>query len=85
MRAPPSTRAGRFPVLCMTDRLSEADLVHVLREPRHALTKQYAALFHHHGVPLYFTRTALGAVARLAAAKGTGARGLRSILEGVLR
>lgn len=76
---------GRFPVLCPLQKLSEPELVHVLREPRGALTRQYAALFSHHGVPIFYTRSALEAVAHLAYTKNTGARGLRSILETTLR
>jgi len=64
--------------------LSQADLVHILTEPRNALVKQFQALFGMEDVDLQFTPDALEAVASRAVAKGTGARGLRSILEGVM-
>ncbi|WP_086489672.1 ATP-dependent Clp protease ATP-binding subunit ClpX [Thioflexithrix psekupsensis] len=76
---------GRLPVLCVLEELDEAALVRILTEPRNALTKQYAKLFAYEGVELRFTDTALTALAQKALARGTGARGLRSIMENVLR
>ena len=56
----------------------------ILTEPKNALTKQYAKLFEMEGVDLEFRQDALKAVARRALERKTGARGLRSILEGIL-
>ena len=75
---------GRLPVHISLDELREKDLVRVLTEPKDALVKQYQALFAQDGVELCFTRSALPAIAELASKKGTGARGLRSILEKIL-
>ncbi|MBI5231791.1 MAG: ATP-dependent Clp protease ATP-binding subunit ClpX [Coriobacteriales bacterium] len=75
---------GRLPVLTHVDELSEDDLVRILTEPRNALVKQYRRLFSLEEVELRFTDDALRAVARQAIAHGTGARGLRSILERLL-
>ncbi|GLC62246.1 hypothetical protein PLESTB_001861900 [Pleodorina starrii] len=75
---------GRLPVLVALQELSEEQLVHVLTEPRHALCKQYAQLLAMNGARFRATRAALRAVARAAQKKGTGTRGLRSILEGLL-
>ncbi|TVP92124.1 MAG: ATP-dependent Clp protease ATP-binding subunit ClpX, partial [Pseudomonadaceae bacterium] len=59
-------------------------LVEILTAPKNALTKQYARLFDMEGVELEFREDALKAIARRALERKTGARGLRSILEGVL-
>ncbi len=75
---------GRLPVVATLEDLDEAALVRILTEPRNALTKQYQKLFSMEGVELEFREDALGAVARKAIARKTGARGLRSILEHVL-
>ncbi|HCH78360.1 MAG TPA: ATP-dependent Clp protease ATP-binding subunit ClpX, partial [Pseudomonas sp.] len=64
--------------------LDEAALIQILTEPKNALTKQYAKLFELEGVDLEFRPDALKAVASRALERKTGARGLRSILEGVL-
>ncbi len=76
---------GRLPVLCVLEELDESSLVRILTEPRNALTKQYGKLFQYEGVELEFTEDALRAIARKALERGTGARGLRSIMENVLR
>jgi ATP-dependent Clp protease ATP-binding subunit ClpX len=73
---------GRLPVVATLDELSEDALIRILREPKNALTKQYAKLFELEGVELKFTDEALQAVAQEALARKSGARGLRSILEG---
>ena len=65
--------------------LDEAALVRILTEPRNALVRQYQQLFSFEGVSLEFTPEALAAIARKAIARGTGARGLRSVLEGLLQ
>ncbi|MDD5727751.1 MAG: ATP-dependent Clp protease ATP-binding subunit ClpX [Victivallales bacterium] len=72
---------GRLPVLSHLHPLSENDLVKILSEPKNALIKQYQKLMAMEGVELNFTRGALETLARQAVAKGTGARGLRSLLE----
>ena len=75
---------GRLPVVATLEDLDEAALVQILKEPRNALVKQYQRLFEMEGVELNFTDEALGAIARKAIMRKTGARGLRSILEDVL-
>ncbi|MFC0444430.1 ATP-dependent protease ATP-binding subunit ClpX [Pseudidiomarina halophila] len=75
---------GRLPVLATLEELDEDALVQILQEPKNALTKQYAALFDMEGVELEFRDDALRAIARKAMTRKTGARGLRSIVEGVL-
>jgi ATP-dependent Clp protease ATP-binding subunit ClpX len=75
---------GRLPVVAVLDELHEEQLVQILTEPRNALTKQYGKLFEMEGCALEFREDALRAVARKAVERKTGARGLRSILEGNL-
>ena len=75
---------GRLPVVATLDELNEDALVEILREPKNALTKQYAALFEMEDVELEFREDALRAIAKKAMNRKTGARGLRSIVEGVL-
>ncbi len=75
---------GRIPVIATLDELTEEDLVRILTEPRNALSKQYVKLFELDDVRLRFTANALAAVAKKAQARKTGARGLRSVLEGVM-
>jgi ATP-dependent Clp protease ATP-binding subunit ClpX len=61
--------------------LSEKDLVRILTEPRNSLVRQYQKLFKMEGVKLTFAKSALTQIAKKALRKGTGARGLRLILE----
>ncbi|MGP1354154.1 MAG: ATP-dependent Clp protease ATP-binding subunit ClpX [Parasphingopyxis sp.] len=75
---------GRLPVIATLDDLDEDALVQILREPKNALVKQYAKLFDMEDVKLEFTDDALIAIAKKAIERKTGARGLRSILEGIL-
>jgi len=75
---------GRLPVITHVVELTEDDLVRILTEPKNALVKQYGRLFELEGVDLRFTPDALRAAAHQALRRGTGARGLRSILEGLL-
>ncbi|KLN96451.1 ATP-dependent protease ATP-binding subunit ClpX [Moellerella wisconsensis] len=75
---------GRLPVVATLTELSEEALIQILKEPKNALTKQYQALFNLEGVELEFRDDALKAIAKKAMARKTGARGLRSIVEGVL-
>jgi ATP-dependent Clp protease ATP-binding subunit ClpX len=75
---------GRLPVAVPLQGLDEDALVQILREPKNALTKQYARLFELEDVQLTFDEGALRAIARKAIQRGTGARGLRAILEELL-
>ncbi|MEV7395835.1 ATP-dependent Clp protease ATP-binding subunit ClpX [Aeromicrobium sp. NPDC092404] len=75
---------GRLPVIAAVDNLDKDALVEILTKPRNALTKQYVRLFEIDGVELEFSPDAADAMADLALARGTGARGLRSIIEAVL-
>ena len=76
---------GRLPVIAAVDNLDEEALVAILTTPKNALTKQFERLFEIDGVELEFTTEACAAMAELALARGTGARGLRSIIEHVLQ
>lgn len=73
---------GRLPVTVPLEQLDESSLIKILLEPKNALTKQYKKLFKMEGVGLTFDPEALRAVAERAVKRGTGARGLRAILEG---
>ncbi|XBQ15576.1 MAG: ATP-dependent Clp protease ATP-binding subunit ClpX [Oceanicaulis sp.] len=75
---------GRLPVIATLEDLDEPALVQILTEPKNALVKQYQRLFEMEGVGLSFTEDALTAIAEKAIARKTGARGLRSIMEGIL-
>ena len=75
---------GRLPVVATLEELDEEALVKILVLPKNALAKQYKALFQMEGVELEIRDDALAAIARKAMARKTGARGLRTILEGVL-
>ena len=75
---------GRLPVTTTLTELDEEALIQILCEPKNALTKQYAALFELEDTELEFREDALRAIAKKAMSRKTGARGLRSILEGVL-
>jgi ATP-dependent Clp protease ATP-binding subunit ClpX len=72
---------GRLPVIATLKELDKDDLIRVLTEPKDALIKQYQALFALDGVELEFEKEALEAIAEKAIKRGTGARGLRAILE----
>lgn len=76
---------GRLPVLTALQKLDEDDLVRILTEPKNALVKQYQELIKLDGSKLKFTDGALRAMARMAIKRRTGARGLRSIIEDVMR
>ena len=75
---------GRLPVTVALDALDEKSLVRILKEPKNALTKQYGKLFGLEEVKITFDEGALTAIATKALKRGTGARGLRAILEEVL-
>jgi ATP-dependent Clp protease ATP-binding subunit ClpX len=72
---------GRLPIISTLNQLSVEDLARILTEPKDALLKQYQLLFYHDKAKLDFTEEAVREIARLAKARGTGARALRSILE----
>ena len=72
---------GRLPVIGALDSLSKASLIDILTKPKNAITKQYQRFFEMEGVKLEFTEDGLEAVAELALKRGTGARGLRAVLE----
>ncbi|MCB1246048.1 MAG: ATP-dependent Clp protease ATP-binding subunit ClpX [Acidimicrobiia bacterium] len=75
---------GRLPVMTTVADLDKESLIKVLTEPKNAITKQYARFFEMDGVELYITDDALEAIAEQAMKRGTGARGLRAIMEEVL-
>jgi ATP-dependent Clp protease ATP-binding subunit ClpX len=75
---------GRLPVLTSVHNLDQEALMRILTEPKNALVRQYKRLFELDGVELEFTEDALEAIADQAILRGTGARGLRAILEEVL-
>ncbi|MEZ5916919.1 MAG: ATP-dependent Clp protease ATP-binding subunit ClpX [Parvularculaceae bacterium] len=75
---------GRLPVIATLEDLDEDALVQILTSPKNALIKQYQRLFEMEDVKLTFTDDAKAAIAKKAIARKTGARGLRSIMEGIL-
>ena len=75
---------GRLPVIVSLDPLDRTALINILKTPKNALLKQYQKLISMDGVELEFTEEALEKVADLAILRGTGARGLRSIMEGAM-
>jgi len=75
---------GRLPVIVTLNALEEDDLVRILTEPRNNLVEEYCLLLREDGVELRFEDDALHEIARVALARGTGARGLRSIMEDVM-
>ncbi|HWJ83926.1 MAG TPA: ATP-dependent Clp protease ATP-binding subunit ClpX [Cellulomonas sp.] len=76
---------GRVPVITTVSPLDQSALVRILTEPRNALVKQYQRMFEIDGVELEFTEDAVEAIADQALLRGTGARGLRAIMEEVLQ
>ena len=75
---------GRLPVIVTLDNLDEDALVRIIREPKNALSKQYQKLMGLDGIELEFEDGAYRAIAHLAIERETGARGLRSIIEGLM-
>jgi ATP-dependent Clp protease ATP-binding subunit ClpX len=75
---------GRLPVVATLEELDEDALISILMEPKNALTKQYRRLFEMEGAELEFREDALRAIAKRAMQRKTGARGLRTIMEGIL-
>ena len=76
---------GRLPVIVTLDALDEAALVRILIEPKNALVKQYQKFLEIDNVQLEFKEDALSAIAAEALKRNTGARGLRAIIEGIMR
>jgi ATP-dependent Clp protease ATP-binding subunit ClpX len=76
---------GRLPVTVHLDDLDEEALARILEEPKNALVKQYKKMFELEGIGLTFDREAIKAIAKKTMERKTGARGLRSIIEGILR
>src|SRR4051812_31006404 len=76
---------GRLPVITSVQKLDREGLVNILTEPKNALVRQYRKLFELDGVDLEFTDDALESIADQAILRGTGARGLRAIMEEVLQ
>lgn len=75
---------GRLPIMAALDKLTNEDLVRILTEPKNALVKQYTKLLSLDDTELEFEPAALKAIADLAIARNTGARGLRSIIEDIM-
>jgi ATP-dependent Clp protease ATP-binding subunit ClpX len=75
---------GRLPVIATLEDLDETALIQILTQPKNALIKQYQRLFEMEDVKLTFTEDAKSAIAKKAILRKTGARGLRSIMEGIL-
>ncbi len=75
---------GRLPVIVALENLDESALVRIIKEPKNALYKQYQRLFEMDGIDLEFEDEAFEAIAHLAIERKTGARGLRSIVEGIM-
>jgi len=75
---------GRMPVITALDALSDTALKRILTEPKNALVKQYQKLFSMDGLDLYFEDAAMEAIVEKAHALGTGARGLRSVMENTM-
>ena len=75
---------GRLPVVTTLAPLSKEDLLKILVEPKNAVTRQFAKLLAMEGVSLKFEDEALEALAQKASEKGTGARGLRSLIENLM-
>jgi ATP-dependent Clp protease ATP-binding subunit ClpX len=75
---------GRLPVISALTPLSEDDLVHIMTEPRNSLVRQFQKFFEMENAQLEFTPESLREIARVAKEKDTGARGLRSVVEGLM-
>lgn len=75
---------GRFPVIANVDPLQEDDLMRILKEPKNSLVNQYTQMLSFDGIKLKFTEDALREMARYSSRLGTGARGLRAVMETVM-
>ncbi|MGH7506007.1 MAG: ATP-dependent protease ATP-binding subunit ClpX, partial [Longimicrobiales bacterium] len=76
---------GRLPVLVTLETLDEEALIRILQEPKNALLKQYEKMFELEGIRLNFDPDGVRAIANKALERGTGARGLRAVLEEIMR
>lgn len=76
---------GRLPITAVLDKLTEEDLIQILTEPKNSLVKQYKKLFEMDDVNLEFDKEALRVIGQKAIERDTGARGLRSIIEGIMQ
>ena len=76
--------AGRLPIIVALEELSKEAMLKVLLEPKNSVIKQYQKLMQYDGVELEFTEDALDEIVEKALERNTGARGLRSIVEGAL-
>ncbi len=76
---------GRLPVMVSLEELDEEALIRILQEPRNALVKQYIKMLEMEGIGLTFDPDAIRAIAQKAFDRGTGARGLRAVIEGIMR
>ncbi len=76
---------GRLPVTVNLEELDEDSLVRILQEPKNALVKQYSKMFELEGIGLTFDPAALRAIAHKTLNRGTGARGLRAVIENIIR
>ncbi|HEY0035405.1 MAG TPA: AAA family ATPase, partial [Longimicrobium sp.] len=76
---------GRLPVMVTLENLDEDALVRILTEPKNALVKQYQKIFGMDGVGITFDPAAIRAIAKQAIERGTGARGLRAVIENLMR
>src|SRR5271165_5661158 len=75
---------GRLPVIAPLDALGVEDLVHILQSTKGSLIQQFRKLVRFHGADLMFTDEAVREIAKIALQCGTGARGIRSVVEGVM-
>ena len=75
---------GRLPITAVLDNLTEEDLINVLTQPKNAIVKQYKKLLEMDKVDLEFEKDALNLIAKKSIKRKAGARGLRSIVEGIL-
>lgn len=75
---------GRIPIVAVCNPLTKEDFVHILKEPKNALVKQYTTMFEIDGIKLTFTKKALITISNIAYKQKVGARGLKSILESVM-
>ena len=76
---------GRLPVIASLDAMNEETLYRIMTEPKNSVIKQYVELFKMDGIELVFEEKSLKKIAKLTVERKTGARGLRSIIEGILR
>ena len=76
---------GRLPVITALKDMDKETLIRIMKEPKNAILKQYETLFRLDGIELQFSDDAIGKIAELTVQRKTGARGLRSIIEGILQ